>query len=51
MTHFEGKTLTCRAAVCWAVNEELKIEEIEVEPPKENEIRAKVVASGVVSIK
>lgn len=50
MSKTEGKSITCRAAVCWAAGEALKIEEIQVAPPQSNEIRAKVVASGVVSL-
>lgn len=49
MSETEGKSITCKAAVCWAAGEQLKIEEIQVAPPQKNEIRAKVVASGVVS--
>lgn len=44
-----SETLTCKAAVCWAAGEPLKIEEIQVAPPQKDEIRAKVVASGLVS--
>lgn len=29
-----GKVITCKAAVLWAANEKLKIEDIEVDPPK-----------------
>ena len=45
----EGKVITCRAAVCWGANEELKIEEIQVDPPKQGEVRVKIVATGIVS--
>ncbi|KAG5673791.1 hypothetical protein PVAND_003810 [Polypedilum vanderplanki] len=41
-----AEVIKCRAAVCWAKNE-IKIEEIEVAPPKKNEVRIKVVASGL----
>lgn len=51
MSETEGKTITCRAAICWAAGEALKIEEIQVAPPQSNEIRAKVFASGLVSWK
>lgn len=46
----EGKVINCRAAVVWGINEQLKIENIQVDPPKAGEIRVKIVASGVVSI-
>lgn len=43
--------IKCKAAVSWNSGEKLKIEEIEVSPPKSGEVRVKVVASGLVSIK
>ena len=46
---FEGKVITCRAAVAWAVGEKLKIEDIHVDPPKKGEIRIKIVSTGIVS--
>jgi len=45
----EGKVITCRAAVAWSPKEPLKIEEIQVEPPRSGEVRIKISASGVVS--
>lgn len=45
----EGKVITCRAAVAWGPKEPLKIEEIQVEPPKSGEVRVKIFATGVVS--
>lgn len=42
-----GKPITCQAAVAWAPKEPLKIETIEVAPPKAGEVRVKIVASGV----
>ena len=46
---FGGKIINCRAAVCWGLGEDLKIENIQVDPPKAGEVRVKIVASGVVS--
>jgi hypothetical protein len=40
-------TIKCRAAVCWSAGEKLIIEEIEVAPPQKNEVRARVVATGL----
>ncbi|MBL35326.1 MAG: S-(hydroxymethyl)glutathione dehydrogenase/class III alcohol dehydrogenase [Oceanospirillaceae bacterium] len=40
-------TITCRAAVAWAAGEPLKIEEVQVAPPKAGEVRVKIVATGV----
>ncbi len=36
-----------KAAVAWAVNQPLSIEEIDVMPPQEGEVRVRIVASGV----
>uniref|UniRef100_A0A674NSI2 Alcohol dehydrogenase 1 n=1 Tax=Takifugu rubripes TaxID=31033 RepID=A0A674NSI2_TAKRU len=42
-----GKIIKCRAAVAWEPNKPVVIEEIEVAPPQSNEIRIKIVATGV----
>lgn len=42
-----GKVITCKAGVAWAPKETIKIETIEVDPPKAGEVRFKVVATGV----
>ena len=42
--------IKCRAAVSWKAGDKLKIEEIEVSPPKNGEVRVKVVATGLVSV-
>ena len=39
--------MKCKAAVAWAPNKPLQIEDIEVEGPREGEVLLKVVASGV----
>lgn len=44
-----GKVITCKAAVVWSVGEKFQIEEIQVDPPKKNEVRVKIVATGIVS--
>jgi S-(hydroxymethyl)glutathione dehydrogenase / alcohol dehydrogenase len=43
------ETITCKAAVCWKANEPLKIEEVQVAPPRSGEVRIKIIASGIVS--
>lgn len=43
----QGKVIKCRAAVAWAPNQPLSIEEVEVEPPKAHEVRIKVSTRGV----
>ncbi|XP_019737251.1 alcohol dehydrogenase 1-like isoform X1 [Hippocampus comes] len=42
-----GKVIKCKAAVAWESNKPLTIEEIEVEPPQANQVRVKIVATGV----
>ncbi|KAG7334204.1 hypothetical protein KOW79_002611 [Hemibagrus wyckioides] len=42
-----GKVIKCWAAVAWEPNTPLVIEEIEVAPPQKNELRIKVIATGV----
>jgi S-(hydroxymethyl)glutathione dehydrogenase/alcohol dehydrogenase len=42
-----GQVIKCKAAVAWAANEPLSIEEIEVAPPKAGEVRVKVVANAL----
>uniref|UniRef100_A0A1I7V8W3 S-(hydroxymethyl)glutathione dehydrogenase n=1 Tax=Loa loa TaxID=7209 RepID=A0A1I7V8W3_LOALO len=42
-----GKTIKCRAAVAWEPNKPLKIEEIEVAPPREYEVRIEVLYTAI----
>ncbi|OCT99956.1 alcohol dehydrogenase 1 isoform X1 [Xenopus laevis] len=42
-----GKIIKCKAAVAWEIGKPLSIEEIEVEAPKANEVRIKMVATGI----
>jgi len=41
-----GRVITCKAAVCWGAGEPLKIEEIEVAPPRAHEVRIKILYTG-----
>lgn len=41
------QVITCKAAVAWAPNQPLAIEDIEVAPPKANEVRIKIVSTAV----
>ncbi|XP_062856595.1 alcohol dehydrogenase class-3-like [Trichomycterus rosablanca] len=43
----ESKVIRCKAAVAWEPGKPLSIEEVEVSPPKDHEVRIKVAASGV----
>lgn len=45
----KGKVITCRAAVCWDVGEEMRIEEIQVDLPSKNEVRVKIITTSLVS--
>ncbi|XP_037602078.1 alcohol dehydrogenase 1-like [Sebastes umbrosus] len=42
-----GKIIKCKAAVAWEPNQPLVIEDIEVAPPQEDEVRIKIVATAV----
>lgn len=44
---YYSKVINCRAAILWAQNEDLSIENIEVAPPKAKEVRVKMVATGI----
>uniref|UniRef100_A0A0N5B6H4 S-(hydroxymethyl)glutathione dehydrogenase n=1 Tax=Strongyloides papillosus TaxID=174720 RepID=A0A0N5B6H4_STREA len=44
---FEGKVISCKAAVAWAPNTPLSIETIEVAPPKEHEVRVKILYTAL----
>ncbi|KAK7904628.1 hypothetical protein WMY93_017235 [Mugilogobius chulae] len=41
------RVIKCKAAVAWAPNQPLAIEEISVAPPLVNEVRIKIVATGL----
>lgn len=47
MTAYVGKPITCKAAVAWEFHKPLAIETIEVQPPGHEEVRVKIVASGL----
>ncbi|KAJ1206333.1 hypothetical protein NDU88_001740 [Pleurodeles waltl] len=42
-----GKVIKCKAAIAWEPKKPLSIEEIEVAPPKDHEVRIKILASGI----
>lgn len=47
MAETAGKPIFCRAAVAWEAKKPLVIETIEVAPPKEGEVRIKILGTGV----
>ncbi|XP_016187931.1 alcohol dehydrogenase-like 5 [Arachis ipaensis] len=42
-----SQVITCKAAVCWKVGEGVKVEEIQVDPPKATEVRLKMLCSSI----
>ena len=46
MSDTVGKTITCKAAVCWGAGEPLKIEDVEVDPPRAHEVRIRILHTG-----
>ncbi|KAK7695560.1 formate dehydrogenase (NAD+) [Cerrena zonata] len=47
MSDTTGKVITCKAAVCWGAGEPLKIEEVEVDPPRAHEVRIRILYTGI----
>ena len=43
------EVIKCKAAVCWGAGEPLKLEDIEVAPPKAHEVRIKILYTGAIS--
>ncbi|XP_053362125.1 alcohol dehydrogenase class-3-like [Clarias gariepinus] len=43
----EDKVIRCKAAVAWEPGKPLSVEEVDVAPPKDHEVRIKIAASGV----
>ncbi|XP_060741964.1 alcohol dehydrogenase class-3-like [Tachysurus vachellii] len=43
----ENKVIKCKAAVAWEPGKPVSVEEVEVAPPKDHEVRIKIAASGV----
>jgi len=46
MSETAGKVIKCKAAVCWGAGEPLKLEDVEVEPPRAHEVRIKILYTG-----
>ncbi|KAK6936512.1 Alcohol dehydrogenase, N-terminal [Dillenia turbinata] len=40
-------SLSVSAAICWGVGEPIKVEEIEVDPPKAGEVRIKILCASL----
>ena len=41
------KPIKCKAAVCWGAGEPLKVEDVEVAPPRGHEVRIRILYTGV----
>ncbi|XP_062991739.1 alcohol dehydrogenase 1-like isoform X1 [Elgaria multicarinata webbii] len=42
-----GKVIKCKAAIIWEAGKGVSVEEVEVAPPRNHEIRVKIVATGI----
>ena len=47
MSDTVGKSIKCKAAVCWGAGQPLKVEEVEVAPPKAHEVRIHILYTGM----
>ncbi|KAF5450630.1 hypothetical protein F2P56_030962 [Juglans regia] len=47
MSKSDSLVITCKAVVCWGMGEPVKVEEIQVEPPKSCEVRVKTLYASV----
>ncbi|KAK9272938.1 hypothetical protein L1049_003317 [Liquidambar formosana] len=47
MSKSSSQVITCKAAVCWGWGGPVKVEEIQVEPPKSSEVRVKMLYASV----
>ncbi|KAF8511168.1 chaperonin 10-like protein [Gautieria morchelliformis] len=47
MSPTAGKPINCKAAIVWNAGEDLKVEDVEVAPPKAHEVRIQILYTGV----
>ncbi|EGG03932.1 uncharacterized protein MELLADRAFT_53123 [Melampsora larici-populina 98AG31] len=47
MSSTANQIIKCKAAIAWEAGKPLSVEEIEVEPPKANEVRIKILFTGL----
>ncbi|XP_036116852.1 all-trans-retinol dehydrogenase [NAD(+)] ADH4-like [Molossus molossus] len=43
----QGKVIKCKAAIAWEADKPLRIEEVEVAPPKAHEVRIQIIATAL----
>jgi len=51
MSDTAGKVIKCKAAVCWGAGEPLKVEEVEVAPPRAHEVRIRILWTGTLTLR
>ncbi|KAK4256036.1 hypothetical protein QN277_008952 [Acacia crassicarpa] len=42
-----SQVITCKGAICWGIGEGVKVEEIQVDPPKDSEVRVKMLCASL----
>ncbi|XP_028763337.1 alcohol dehydrogenase class-P-like isoform X2 [Neltuma alba] len=42
-----SQVITCKGAICWGIGEAVKVEEIQVDPPKASEVRVKMLFASI----
>jgi len=47
MSDTAGKVIICKAAICWDAGKDLVVEQVEVAPPQANEVRIKILWTGI----
>ncbi|KDP39544.1 hypothetical protein JCGZ_02564 [Jatropha curcas] len=47
MSKIIPQVITCKAAVIWGIGEGLKVEEIQIDPPKSSEVRVKMLYASI----
>ncbi|XP_055961102.1 8-hydroxygeraniol oxidoreductase-like isoform X3 [Mercurialis annua] len=46
MMDSKSQVITCKAAVCWGDGEEMKVENIQIDPPKSSEVRLQMLCAS-----
>lgn len=46
MSNTAGQTIRCKAAVCWGPAQPLKVEQVDVAPPRAHEVRIQILWTG-----
>jgi len=43
----QGKVITCKAAVAWEAKKPLSVEDVQIAPPKQGEVRVKIISNAL----